>query len=333
MNTSGARIIVVTRDAGFFAKIRQPLANDRVCSLIINVSAIGDAENKLVPNGSNVLILDADNVQGTPVQVDHLQRKYLLLVILTGQNQARAASLSKESDFLTKPLVGNGISFVNNILVKIRSFVLRKDMPASNPIRDMRELADSSTKIVLVASSTGGTDAFEKIIKTLPADCPPILIVQHMPSGFTKLYSERLNNFYPMTITEARTGDYVKRGHILMAPADQHMSLAKMGDRYTVKCFIGQKIHAVMPAADVLFESAAPLLRNNAIGVVLTGMGNDGAKGMMHLKRHGAKTICQDEKTSVVYGMPKAAYDLGAVDYQLPISDIAARIMRLAREN
>jgi two-component system chemotaxis response regulator CheB len=152
-----------------------------------------------------------------------------------------------------------------------------------------------------------------------------------MPSGFTKLFAERLNNFYPMTIKEARNGDFVRAGQVLIAPADQHMSLVSDGNHLSVKCFVGQKVHAVMPAADILFESAAPILKTNAIGVVLTGMGSDGAKGLLLMHRYGAKTICQDETTSVVYGMPKAAYDLGAADFKLPIGEIAGKILQLSR--
>ena len=183
-------------------------------------------------------------------------------------------------------------------------------------------------KIVVVAASTGGTEAIESILKKLPADIPPILIVQHMPSGFTNFFANRLNNMYPMEIREAEDGDYLQKGLVLIAPAGKHMSLVTNGIKLMVKCFIGQKIHGVMPAADVLFESVASLMRRNAIGVILTGMGADGARGLMLMHNNGAKTIGQDKKTCVVYGMPKVAFDLGALDVQVPLDRIAETIMK-----
>lgn len=337
MNSFDSRIIVVSKDYQFFAKIRQPLANEQLVSLVINVSTIGEAENKFITNKPNVMIVDTDTVSaGISMHIDSLTKKFSLLVILTGTSQSRAMLYTSGNvkDFLMKP-TGPADSFINNVLIKLRPFIMRAPnvqpgAPAMG-FKDMKDVAGPNSKVVLIASSTGGTDALEKVFKVMPADCPPILVVQHMPSGFTRLFAERLNNFYPMAIKEANTNDYVKAGQILIAPADQHMSIAKQGDRLIVRCFVGQKVHAVMPAADVLFESAVPILKQNAIGVVLTGMGSDGAKGLLQMHMQGAKTICQDEKTSVVYGMPKVAYELGAVDYKLPIDEIGQKILSLAR--
>lgn len=336
MNSLDARIIIVTKDSQFFTNIRRPLSDESSVSLVINVSTISEAENKFSSNKANIMIVDTDSASGgSASQIENLTKKYKLMVILTGVSQVRAEQYASNTvrDFLMKP-TGSVISFVNSVLIKLRPFVLRQNIRpgGSAMIRDLRDMAGVNSKVVFIASSTGGTDALEKVFQSMPADCPPILVVQHMPSGFTKLFADRLNNFYPMTIKEAETGDYVKAGQILIAPADQHMALQKSGDKLTVRCFVGQKVHAVMPAADILFESAGPIMKQNAIGVVLTGMGSDGGKGLLQMHNLGAKTICQDQATSVVYGMPKVAYELGAVDFKLPLDDIAAKILALAEQ-
>lgn len=335
MNSLDARIIIVTKDYQFFTNIRQPLSNESSVSLVINVSTIAEAENKFASNKANMMIVDTDSaIGGSASQIENLTKKHKLMVILTGVSQVRAQQYASANvrDFLMKPS-GSTMNFVNSILIKMRPFIMRQTVRpgvSSMAFRDLKDMVGVDNKVVFIASSTGGTDALEKVFGVLPADCPPILVVQHMPSGFTKLFADRLNNFYPMTIKEAQTGDYVKVGQVLIAPADQHMALQKQGDKLTVRCFIGQKVHAVMPAADILFESAGPIMKHNAIGVVLTGMGSDGAKGLMQMHNLGAKTICQDQATSVVYGMPKVAYELGAVDFKLPLDEIAPKIMMLA---
>jgi len=331
-----SRIVVVTKDTQFYSKIRQSLSRDALVTIMINVSSVLDADNKFLEDKPNVLIIDTDSgAIGTAAQIENLTKKYMLLVIFTGINQIKAAAYQSPNarEFIVKP-VTSADNFTNSVLLRMRPFVMRQDIrhgASLTVFRDINSLAGSDTKVVFIASSTGGTEALERVFKDMPANCPPILVVQHMPSGFTRLFAERLNNYYPMNIKEAQTNDYVKSGQVLIAPADQHMAVAKQGDKFAVKCFIGEKVHAVMPAADVLFESAGPLFKNNAVGVVLTGMGSDGAKGLLQMHMLGAKTICQDEATSVVYGMPKAAFEMGAADYKLPLGEIGHKILQLAR--
>ncbi|MDR3239257.1 MAG: chemotaxis protein CheB [Clostridiales bacterium] len=184
-------------------------------------------------------------------------------------------------------------------------------------------------KIIAFASSTGGTEALEKILRALPAAIPPVLIVQHMPSGFTKLFADRLNTICAMEVREARNHECLLWGQALVAPGDYHMRLEWVQRKMAVECFAGQKIHGVMPSADILFESAANFVREKAIGVVLTGMGADGARGLLKMRQCGARTIAQDQATSVVYGMPKIASDMGAAEYILPLDMVAGKIMSL----
>ena len=184
-------------------------------------------------------------------------------------------------------------------------------------------------RMLAVASSTGGTNALEVILRDLPSFCIPTVIVQHMTTGFTKLFADRLSSFSPMEVREASNGDILRPGLVLIAPADSHTRLWARGSELGVECFSGERIHGVMPAADVLFESVARIVKDRAIGLVLTGMGSDGAYGLLQMRKQGARTIAQDKNSSVIYGMPKKAYEAGAVEFVLPLCDIAKKIISL----
>lgn len=189
-------------------------------------------------------------------------------------------------------------------------------------------------KIIVIGSSTGGTDALERILRDLPEDTPPILVVQHMPPVFTKMFAERLDNSCRVSVWEGRDGDPLMRGLVLVAPGDYHMVLSGRGGGLFIKCIGGERVCNQRPAADVLFNSVANVLGSdckNVLGVILTGMGSDGANGLLELRQLGSYTIGQDEASSVVYGMPRAAYECGAVAKQLHLGDIAPAIMKFTR--
>ncbi|MDR3091571.1 MAG: chemotaxis protein CheB [Clostridiales bacterium] len=336
MDMSSGRIIIATQDLAFFAEICATLSAESGVGAVINASTLDGVANKIGFGRLNVIIFDVDSPLGiSPQSLRSLQAKYSPLIILVGKaiTAAQVYTMQGIRDFVFKRK-NNARAFVNDIMVKVRERtqpVLAKAKPAlGGGALSLNAHIGVNDKVVVIASSTGGTDALEKVFAVLPADCPPTLVVQHMPSGFTKLFADRLNNIYPMTIKEAENGDYALRGQILIAPADQHMSAFLKGGKLAVNCFIGERIHAVMPAADVLFESLVPIMKGSAVGVVLTGMGADGARGLYKMHAVGAKTIVQDAATSVVYGMPKVAYEMGAADYQLPIGEIGKKIMELA---
>ena len=185
---------------------------------------------------------------------------------------------------------------------------------------------DISNTILAIGASTGGTEAIYSVITALPRDMPGILIVQHMPPVFTKLYADRLNNSCKLEVKEAQDGDIVKPGRVLVAAGDFHMRLAKGPSGYYVKCAQSERVNGHCPSVDVLFDSVAEVAKGKAIGVILTGMGADGAKGLLNMRKQGAYTIGQDEKTSTVYGMPMVAYNIGGVEKQLPLDKIAQEI-------
>ena len=189
----------------------------------------------------------------------------------------------------------------------------------------------NSGRVVAIGASTGGIEALEQVFSRLPGVIPPILLVVHLPIGFTRLYAARLTSSYNFKIKEAQKGDEVVGGQILIAPAGKHMIIKSEVGKLVVDCYESEKVQYVIPSVDVLFESVAKVLGDKSVGVILTGMGADGARGLKKMRENGAVTIGQDRETCVVYGMPKVAYEMGAVEHVLPIYKIAEKIISLAR--
>ena len=185
-------------------------------------------------------------------------------------------------------------------------------------------------ELIAIGSSTGGTEALSVVLHGLKPPLPGIVIVQHIPAMFSKLLAQRLNEEFPLSIKEAATGDKVEPNHVYIAPGGKHMTLQRSGSGLTLDCTPGPPVHSCCPAVDVLFDTVANLVGDKALGVILTGMGRDGADGLSKMTATGAYTLGQDEATCVVYGMPKAAFEQGAVCEQLPLPDIAAAITRVA---
>jgi two-component system chemotaxis response regulator CheB len=197
--------------------------------------------------------------------------------------------------------------------------------PATNAMLETTE------KVVVIGASTGGTEALRALLESLPADAPGIVIVQHMPELFTRAFAARLDSLCSISVKEAETNDTVLRGRALIAPGNHHVLLKRSGARYYVDIKDGPLVCRHRPSVDVLFRSAARYAGQNAVGVILTGMGDDGARGMLEMKRAGAKTIAQDEATCVVFGMPKEAIKLGAADKVLALQSVAGAILAYAR--
>ncbi len=199
-------------------------------------------------------------------------------------------------------------------------------IPKSAPSMAMAETTD---KVIAVGASTGGTEALRVFLEALPQDCPAIAIVQHMPERFTAAFSQRLNGICRITVKEAKDNDTLIRGQALIAPGNKHMLLKRSGARYFVEVKDGPLVRRHRPSVDVLFRSAARYAGKNALGVIMTGMGDDGAKGMQEMHEAGSYTIAQDEATSVVFGMPQEAIKLGGVDKVMPLEAIAGAVVRL----
>jgi len=196
------------------------------------------------------------------------------------------------------------------------------------PPRASSSMIKTTEVVVAIGASTGGTEALKTLLETLPADSPGIVIVQHMPENFTKSFANRLNDLCRITVKEAEDGDSVIRGRALIAPGNKHMLLKRSGARYYVEVKDGPLVNRHRPAVDVLFRSTSRYAGSNAIGIILTGMGDDGAHGLLEMKQAGAKTIAQDEHSCVVFGMPKEAIKLNAVDKILPLDQIADTMIK-----
>jgi two-component system chemotaxis response regulator CheB len=193
-----------------------------------------------------------------------------------------------------------------------------------------RAMVQTTEKVVAVGASTGGTEALRVFLEALPANAPGIIIVQHMPENFTRSFAERLNGLCQISVKEAEQNDTVLRGRALIAPGGRHMLLKRSGARYFVEIKDGPLVCRHRPSVDVLFRSTARYAGNNAVGVIMTGMGDDGARGLLEMKEAGAATIAQDEATSVVFGMPHEAIKRGAADKVLPLEAISGLVMRLS---
>ena len=204
--------------------------------------------------------------------------------------------------------------------------------PIKAPLASFLSDIATTNKVIAIGSSTGGTEALRYILPQFPPNSPGIVVVQHMPPGFTKTFADSLNEIAKVRVKEAKEGDSVIPGIALLAPGNFHMLLKRSGAKYFVEIKQGPRVQHQRPSVDVLFSSVAKAAGPNAVGIILTGMGKDGAKGLLEMKKAGAKTIAQDETTSVVFGMPKAAIELKAVDKVLPLQEIPAQSLKMIKK-
>ena len=194
-------------------------------------------------------------------------------------------------------------------------------------VKPLAPLAARTHQLVVIGASTGGTIAIDRVLRGMPPDAPPILITQHMPPGFTASFAERLNGLCRIGVREAKDGEVIAPGVALIAPGDKHMLVRASGAQLYVSLSEGPPVNRHRPAVDVLFKSVAASVGRAAIGAILTGMGADGARGLLEMKQAGAATIAQDEESCVVFGMPRAAIELGAADEVVPLDQVGERIM------
>jgi two-component system chemotaxis response regulator CheB len=257
-----------------------------------------------------------------------------------GSDHALRALEHGAVDLITKPRVGlrhfveeSALMLVDTIRgaactrpsLRLR-LPLNPQQPAIRPLAGA-VAASKSDHIIVIGASTGGTEALRELLSALPADAPGILVVQHMPAHFTGSFAARLDSLCAVEVKEAEAGEAVCRGRVLIAPGDQHMRLVKAGDGFAVELNGGPLVSRHRPSVDVLFRSVAAAAPNRSIGVILTGMGEDGADGMLQMKQRGAITFAQDEATCAVFGMPKAAIRQRAVDHILPLAEIAPALI------
>jgi two-component system, chemotaxis family, protein-glutamate methylesterase/glutaminase len=301
------------------------------------------AREKIKALNPDVLTLDIEmpRMDGLTF-LEKLMRGHPMPVVMISSLTERGAETTLRAlslgavDYVSKPKldVSNGtIEQTGEIVAKVKAAARVKVRGVTTPMAGPVELApgchfSATHKVVAVGSSTGGTEALKDLLSPLPADFPGLVMVQHMPEAFTKPFSERLNSLCRIHVQEAKDGDRILPGHALLAPGGHQMEVVRHGMAYAVRVYRGERVNRHLPSVDVLFSSCAKQLGKNAVGVLLTGMGADGAKGMLEMKQAHAFTIAQDEATCVVFGMPREAILLGAVDQILPLGRIPAALVQ-----
>ncbi len=334
------RVLIVDDSATARAVLADILASDPMIEVVATASDAYVARDKIVELKPDVVCLDVEMPRMDGItflkRLMHYMPLPVIMVSSLTQSGAKTTLAALEAgavDFVAKPHshIYDGKDEMKDELIakiKIASKVkVRKRELSSIQQANTTSLAETTNKILAIGASTGGTEALKDVLMGLPRNSPGTIIVQHMPANFTGPFAERLNSLCAMEVREARNGDSITPGLVLIAPGDYHMVVRRSGARYYVEIGSGDKVSGHRPSADILLNSVAKIAGSNAIGVILTGMGGDGAKGLLNMRNAGARTIGQDEASCIVYGMPKVAYELGAVEKQLPLHKIANGIL------
>lgn len=299
------------------------------------------AWDKLAKTQIDVLTLDVEmpKMDGLTFLERIMRHKPMPVVMISSLTEANCETTFRAMelgavDFVTKPkidLMAGTFRQSDEILSKIKTAAKARLRPPTTNIAKAKVAGpgfSATHRIIAVGASTGGCEALSTVFQSLPADSPGIVAVIHMPEGFTKSFAARLDKECSVSVKEAKDGDRILPGHILIAPGNYHMRVVRSGANASVKIYMDEPVNRHRPAVDVLFMSCAKEMGRNATGVILTGMGGDGAKGLLEMKRAGSPTIAQNEETCVVFGMPKEAINLGAVDRVIPLESIAAAMIQ-----
>lgn len=334
------RVLVVEDSLVFRELLVKNLNKDPAIEVVATANDPFEARDAIIAHRPDVMTLDIELPRMSGIEfLRKLMPQYPLpaVVISSMSDKVLDAMQAGAVEFVAKPECTDSTqldNFIKNELlvkIKIASIAkvgnIKKPMAVKSPPQPRTE---AGPPVIAIGASTGGTEAIATILKEYKPDMPGTIVVQHMPPGFTEMYARRLNDQCRVHVKEARSGDWVIPGQVLIAPGgDEHMQLVKMNGKYQVVLKSGPKVNGHCPSVDVLFDSVAKAAGSNAIGIILTGMGGDGAKGLLAMRNARARTIGQDESTCVVYGMPKIAYDMGALEYQEKIEDIAKRLYAL----
>lgn len=332
------RVLIVDDSMLFREVLHRGISSDPDIEVVTTATDPFDARDKIIAYEPDVMTCDVEMPKMNGIEfIQKLMPQYPLPIIVVSSVSGTVfdALSAGAVEFIGKPdlsSVNNVETFINELITKIKIAAKAKVQKSgkeiiANQVESIK-IADTK-KIIAIGASTGGTEAINYILKRMPKDMPGIVVVQHIPENFSRMFAERLNSTIELEVREAKSGDYIEKGLVLIAPGDKHMIIRRSGERYRVECFSEEKVNGHCPSVDVLFESVAKEAGSNAIGVILTGMGYDGAKGLMAMRRKGARTIGQDEKSSVVYGMPKVANNIGAVEKQTTLDNIANTIFAM----
>ncbi|MDD3765736.1 MAG: chemotaxis response regulator protein-glutamate methylesterase [Eubacteriales bacterium] len=331
------KVLIVDDSLTFREALYIGLSSNPNIEVVATAEDAFDARDKIIKYKPDVMTCDVQMPKLNGIDfIKMLMPQYPIptIVVSTISDVMLDAMLAGAVDFVVKPSTyskENLIVFyeelVSKIFIAADSKVVRHT-PGS--LEDTsKEYTEGKIDIIAIGASTGGTEAIDIVLSGLPKQIPGVVIVQHIPKGYSQMFADRLNDSLPLDVKEAQDGDLIKPGSVLIAPGDKHMAVFKSPEGYRVKCYKGEKINWHCPSVDVLFDSVSMAAKDRAIGVILTGMGNDGANGLLKMRANGAHTIGQDEHSSVVYGMPKVAYEIGAVEVQAPLLNISKEILKI----
>lgn len=337
MSAKKIRVLVVDDSIVFREVLSIGISSDPDIEVVAKATDPFDARDKILEYQPDVMTCDIEMPKMNGIEfLKRLLPQYPLpVIVVSSVSEAVFDAMNAGAvDFVTKPDVQVPTSiqnFIGDLIYKIK-IASKARVDGSKTFNTEGVVCSRgfrTAKILAIGASTGGTEALYSVIKALPPNTPGIVVVQHIPPVFSRMFAERLNKQTSLQVKEAENGDYVEQGRVLIAPGDRHIRIKKAGTKYRIECFEGERVNGHCPSVDVLFESVAKEAAGNAIGIILTGMGYDGAKGLLAMKRKGAMTIGQDEKSSVVYGMPKVAFDIGAVDRQASLEQIPQLIFKM----
>lgn len=348
--TSGRRIRVVVVDDS--ALVRTLLK--QILESVRDIEVVGQASDPIVAREvirattPDVITLDVEMPKMDGLEfLSRLMRLKPTPVVMISSLTQRGSEVALKAleagavDFVGKPKIGiqEGLQEATREIVdKVRAAasarVRRREAVPVDPARSADAVLPSTIsrvaateKVIMIGSSTGGTEALKEVLCRLPADSPGILIAQHMPEAFTRSFAQRLDSLCKIHVVEARGGERVLPGHAFLAPGHSHLLLKRSGANYVTELSDAPPVNRHRPSVDVLFRSAANVAGSNAVGVILTGMGKDGAAGLLEMKNAGARTFAQDEASCVVFGMPREAIALGAADEVVSLHDMASRVL------
>lgn len=324
---------------------------ERLLRAVPDIELVGTApdpfvgRDKIVQLNPDVLLLDLEmpRMDGITFLRRLMAARPMPVIVLSSITQHNSKALVEALsagafDVISKPRSAHTLYEVAEHLVeRIRAAKGARMAPIRDrkpePQREITQLAamENTHQVIAIGASTGGTRALEVVLQSLPSRCPAVLVTQHMPAAFTRSFAERLDTLTDCKVKEAENGDMLGSGTVAIAPGNRHMELERSGALYRVRIHDGERVSRHRPSVDVLFQSVAKCAGANGVGVILTGMGDDGARGLLAMRNAGAVTIGQDEASCVVYGMPKAAYDLGGVQIVTSLERVADEILRAVR--
>jgi two-component system chemotaxis response regulator CheB len=331
------KVLVVDDSALVRRVLSEELARDPEIEVIGTAPDPYVARDKILKFAPDVLTLDIEmpRMDGLSFLRKLMKHKPMPVVVVSsltpkGSEMAMDALSLGAVDVMCKPGEAYSIGDLSKDLIARVKAAARARMSTRTtdvPVKPMEALKATTLKIIAIGASTGGTEALREVLQRFPNNAPPTVVVQHMPEKFTKAFADRLNGICAIEVREAQDGDTLRPGLALIAPGNRHMMLQRSGAVYSVAVKDGPRVHHQRPAVDVLFKSVARVAGKNAVGAILTGMGGDGADGLLEMKQAGARTIAQDEKSCVVFGMPKEAIARGGVDSIMPLDQVAQGIM------